>query len=231
MKTTFALVSTLAIGLSAASAATIINNWSGVSGDKGNMVGFAVKADAGLYPASVTPLGSLTPTFQLDGLTLIRPNDTTTPSFGTGVRQTTSADTPVYVDLYSSYSGGVFSGYLGSSASSVTWSSTVADTPYTFSFAGVVLQASQKYWFVFSEDNLEGEVSNFRAKLNTSGTDATPGAGKGYLVGDIVQSVTSAGASQDWAFAYTLNITPIPEPSTAALLALSGLALMLRKRL
>lgn len=210
----------------AADTGTIVNEWSGVAGDKANMAAFAFQADAGIYPNSVTPPGSLTPVFQLDALTLRRPNDTVTPSFGAGARQTTDADTPVYLDLYSSYDGAAFGDYLGSSSSAVTWNSTVADQPYTFSFAGLTLDSSQKYWFAFSEDNVDGEVSNFRFLVNTSGDNTTPGQGKGYLVDDAVQGITQGGAGQDWGTAYTVHFTAIPEPSVGLLGLLGGIALL-----
>lgn len=221
------------IGLLAAAtlaqAQTISNPWSGVTGDRGNMSAFAFKATAGTYPGSVTPADSLTPLFTIDSLTLLRPNDTTTPAFGTGAGLLTDANTPVFVDIYSTYSGGVFSGYLGSSSSSVTWSSTVQDQPYTFNFAGITLQDTAKYWFVFSEDGLDGDVSNFRSKLNTSGDNLTAGPGKGYLLSDTAQAITSAGVVQDWAFAYTVGFTPVPEPSVFSF-GLLGVAVLAWRR-
>lgn len=219
------LLATAALG----QAQTISNPWSGVTGDRGNMVGFAFKATGGNYPGSVAPADSLTPLFTIDSLTLLRPNDTTTPNFGTGDRLLTDANAPVFVDIYTTYSGGVFSDYVGSSSSSVTWSSTVQDQAYTFNFTGINLQDSTKYWFVFSEDGVAGEVSNFRAKLNTSGDDLTAGPGKGYLVGDTAQAITQAGVLQDWGFAYTVGFTPVPEPSVVSL-GLLGVALLAWRR-
>lgn len=211
-------------------AATISNNWSGVTGDRGNMTGFAFQADAGNFPASIDPSGSLGPAISLNSLTFFRPNDTTSPSFGTGTRQVTDANTPVFLDVYTTLSGGVFSGYLGSSSSSVAWASTVQDQPYSFDFAGLTLGSNTKYWFVFSEDNVEGDDANFRMKLNTSGNDTTPGEGKGYLVNDTIQGLTSSGATQDWGFAFTANFTPVPEPSIAALCLIGGACLLRRRR-
>lgn len=231
MKTQLIVLPLLLAGTAAADTGTIANPWSGVSGDKANLAGFAFQANAGLYPNSISPAGSLTPTFQLDSLTLIRPNDTTTPSIGMGVRQTTSADTPVFVDVYSTYDGTTLGGYLGSSSSGVAWNSTAADQPFTFTFVGIALQADQKYWFVFSEDNVDGELSNFRLKVSTAGDDVTPGPGKGYLVNDTLQVIKApAGASDNWGVAYTVGFTTIPEPGIAALLAAGGLLISLRKR-
>jgi hypothetical protein len=118
------------------SAATISNPWSGAAGDRANFSAFAFKADAGLFPTSVDPAGSLTPTFQLDSLTLIRPAlaSPDAPSFGTGPGQLTASNTPVFIDIYTDFAANAFSGYLGSSSSSVTWDDTVSDQPYTFNF-------------------------------------------------------------------------------------------------
>lgn len=225
------LLAACALGAIATQAATISNPWSGVAGDKANVSAVAVRADAGLFPASVTPADSLTPTFLLNSITFSRPDDTVTPTYGTGVRQLLTNSTPVFLDIYTDYASGVFSGYLGSSSSSVTFESVPQNTDYTLNFAGITLSSSTKYWFVFSEDNLDGDVSNFRLKVNTSGLDTASGAGKGYLVGDTAQIYAQNDTLQDWASAYVLDFTPIPEPSTFAL-GLAGLVtlLILRSR-
>ncbi len=215
----------------AGNAATIIANpWSGVLGDRGNMSAFAFKADAGSYPASVTPADSLTPTFLLGEVTLFRPNDTTAPNFGTDATLTTGADTPVFLDIYTTMSAGnVFSGYVGSSSTSVAWSGTTQDGAYSFSFTGITLDSAAKYWFVFSEDNVEGDVANFRTKLNTSGNNTTAGPGQGYLVNDLAQSVTPVNNTvRDWGMAY--SVTAVPEPSVALLGGLGLLGLLRRRR-
>lgn len=232
MRTQIGIGSLLVLGAAfAAKADTIVNLWSGVSGDKANCAAFAFKADAGIYPDSVIPVGALTSPFFLDAVTLYRPADTTTPAIGTGARQITSADAPVYLDVYSGLESGVFTGYLGSSVSSVTWNSTASDQPYTFDFGGLTLESSVKYWFVFSEDNADGEVSNFRFKVNTSGDNLTVGQGKGYLLNDAAQVMKQNGATDDWGTAYEVTFTAVPEPSTMALFALGGVALFLRRRI
>jgi len=216
------------------SAATISNPWSGAAGDRANFSAFAFKADAGLFPTSVDPAGSLTPTFQLDSLTLIRPAlaSPDAPSFGTGPGQLTASNTPVFIDIYTDFAANAFSGYLGSSSSSVTWDDTVSDQPYTFNFTGINLDSGTKYWFVFSEDNLDGDIAQFRAKVNTSGNNTTPGPGPGYLVNDTLQVLLPGAtlSSRDWGVAFTVGFTPIPEPTTLALGLLGATLLIFRRR-
>jgi hypothetical protein len=229
------IISTFALMVAAVSIAqanTISNNWSGVLGDRGNMTAFAFKADAGAFPTSIDPFGSLTPSILLTNMTLFRPNDATTPVFGTGTRQLTSSTTPVFLDVYTTKSGTTFSGYLGSSSSSVTWASTVQDGLYSFDFSSLSLASNLKYWFVFSEDNVAGDDANFRVKLNTSGSDAVAGQGRGYLTGDLQQSLTQAGADQDWGFAFTAGYTAVPEPTVAAVagMGLVVLTILVRRR-
>lgn len=228
MKQNLILAASLLAGAGAVDAQTIFNPWSGVAGDRGNMSAFAFRADGGTYPDSISPAGSLQAQFTLTGITLLRPNDTQTPVFGTGVRQLTDAATPVFIDIYTGYDAGVFSGYIGSSSTSVAWADTSPDQPFSLGFPSLSLQSNTKYWFVFSEDALDGDVSNFRAKLNTSGADLAAGPGKGYLVGDTAQALTQAGALQDWAFAYTVNV--VPEPSVFSLLLMAGCGLWLRRK-
>lgn len=232
MKTFCSSLAALAITTSLAQAATISNNWSGVTGDRGNMTAFAFRADAGNFPTSIDPAGSLTPNILLTSMTFFRPNDATTPTFGTGDRQLTASNTPVFLDVYATKAGTSFSDYLGSSSSSVTWESTVQDGLYSFDFAGLSLSSSTKYWFVFSEDNIAGDEANFRMKLNTSGTDAVAGQGRGYLTSDLLQGLTQGGADQDWGFAFTAGFTPVPEPTVAAVagLGLAMLSIFVRRR-
>ncbi len=222
----FASIALFTAGIVLADYPTITNGWSGVSGDKANLAAFAFQANAGIYPTSVTPEGSLTPTFDLRRLTLTRPNDTTTPNVGTVAGYLSSLDTPVYVDIYSgAYSGGAFGGYVGSSSSSVLWGSTTAGGSYSFDFTGVNLSSSTEYWFVFSEDNVEGDISNFRMYVNTSGNNTTGGQGQGYLVNDTAQAYVPALTTRDWGVAYMVTI---PEPSALALAGLGLGLLMLR---
>jgi hypothetical protein len=103
----------------------------------------------------------------------------------------------------------------------------VADQPYSFSFSGISLDSSTKYWFVFSEDNVDGEVSQFRGKVNTSGDDLTAGPGKGYLVSDTLQVLGPTLSAFDWGVNYVVTV---PEPSTVALAGLSLASLLLVRR-
>lgn len=224
LATSFAL---LLAGSAMAQNYTISNPWSGVTGDRANFSAFAFQANAGQYPASINPLGSLTPTFAIGSLTLNRPNDATTPNFGAGAGQITDANTPIYVDIYTSFAAGTFGGYVGSSSSGVTWNSTAANQPYTFNFSGITLDSSTKYWFVFSEDNVDGEVSQFRGKVNTSGDDLTAGPGKGYLVGDTSQVLSPTLAAFDWGVDYVVGV---PEPTAFTLAGLGATALLLARR-
>jgi len=194
-----------------------------------NLTAFAFRANAGLYPDSVYPPGALTETFRLQNITFFRPYDTNGPSFGTGYGALSGPDAPVYLDVYADTNGmGGFSGYLGSSTNFVTWSDLASANSYSFSFAGLGLRSDHKYWTVFSEDPLEGEVSNFRAFMDTSGTDNTPGSGQGYLVRDKVQAFAFPNLSRDWAplfvAEFRLNHPPVADAGAGQTAFISGLA-------
>lgn len=191
---------------------TITNPGTAAAGDKATTSAFAFRGDGGTFPASVSPPGSLTDLFVLQKITLKRPDDATTPSFGAGTRQTTAATTPVFLDVYTSLNGAtdLFSGYVGSSSSSVAWSETTQNATYSFDFANLLLTKSSKYWFVFSEDNVEGEVSNFRHRVTTGGSNTGTGDNAaGYLLNDTAQIHTQGGAEQDWGNEFVAEFAPV----------------------
>jgi hypothetical protein len=191
---------------------TITNPGTTNTGDRSNTSGFAFRADAGTFPASISPAGSLTDIFALTKMTLKRPDDTTTPSFGTGVRQTTDANAPIFLDVYTNLNGGTdtFSGYVGSSSTSVAWSGTTQNATYSFDFSNMVLSKSTKYWFVFSEDAVDGEVSNFRHRVATGGSNTGTGDNaSGYLLNDTAQVHTQGGGESDWGTEYVAEFTPV----------------------
>ena len=82
----------------------------------------------------------------------------------------------------------------------------MANQSYTFNFSGLTLDSSTKYWFVFSEDDVAGDVAQFRALVNTSGDNLTAGAGKGYLLNDTAQVLGPTYAAQDWGVACVVTV-------------------------
>ena len=126
-----------------------------------------------------------------------------------------------------------YSGYLGSSTSSVIFDNGLdpisPGESFTFSFAGLTLDKDVTYWLVFSEDGIDGEVSSFRTRVNTSGNDSTAGPGPGYLVGNLAQ-VEYPGALNDWGVEFSASVTPVPEPSSLAVLVLGLISVGLLAR-
>lgn len=231
------------VGAASAHAATISNPWSGVAGDRGNWAAFVFKATAGTFPASVTPAGAIDvgDTFTLNSLTFTRPDAGGNAAVGAAPGLSSLA-ADVYLDVYATRTGttGVnFTGFLGSSTNSHAQQDIGGTdlippgTSFTYNFSGLTLNKNTEYWIAFSETSGDGDIRNFRTRLNTSGTDGVAGAGKGYLVGNAIQLVTSSSANQDWAVEYVADVTPIPipEPSSAVLtLAALGLGAAARKR-
>lgn len=239
-----------ALGAVAAQAATVSNAWSGVAGDRANYSAFDFKATAGTFPASVSPAGALDggPTFTLNSLTFTRPandvlNGTNDPGITTDPGGLSAKTADVFMDVYSSRSGTTglnFTGFLGSSTNSFAWEDLDGNEQiapgqsYTYNFSGLTLDKNTEYWLVFSETSGDGDVGNFRTRVNTSGNDAVAGAGAGYLTGNPIQLVTHGATptNREWGVEYAADVTPIvPEPSSAILaLMMLGMGTAARMR-
>lgn len=101
---------------------------------------------------------------------------------------------------------------------------------YSFDFANLPLQSNTKYWFAFSEDNVDGEFSNFRLRVNTSGNDSTAGPGQGYLVNDTFQILDQGGNARDWGTDYVVELTAVPEPAGVVAFVAMGLGIVSARR-
>lgn len=225
-----------AVGAVAAHAATISNDWSGVAGDRASWSALVFKGTAGDFPASVNPVGAIdgTQTFTLNALTFTRPaNDTTAsvPSVNANPGGLSSLTADVYVDVYSARTGTAglsFTGFLGSSTNAFAWRDLDGNdliapgATYTYNFSGLTLDKDAEYWMVFSETSGDGDVRNFRTRVNTAATTE----GTGYLA-SAIQMVTPGATptNRDWAAEYVADVTSVvPEPNSA-ILALMGLGL------
>lgn len=240
-------LSLLSLGFAAlpvSAASVFIDNTAAASiasGDRANLRAFAFRPQAG----GSGPSAPLEQTVLLTSLTLHRPgfNDVTTPQFGTAAGQVTSSATPVYLKVYSSFTGGTgvadVGTLLGVSENGISWdevdaingvgvsSATAAPfDAFTYSFPSVSLDRDTTYWMVFSETGDDSvDVAQFRMIVEP-GAGA---AGTGYLA-DTVQVRTTTGAAQDWGVYFTANVESIPEPSTVGSLGLAVLAVALRRR-
>lgn len=241
----FISFSLLALAAVSAPAATVLvdNTLSATiaSGDRANIRGFAFRpAAGGTGPAEV-----LTQEVGLLSLSLHRPGfaDATTPLLGSASGQITDANAPVYLKVYSSYTGGTAAGdlgtFLGASSNGISWaevdgingagSSAATAAPFesfTYNFSSIALDKDTTYWAVFSEtSDSSADVANFRLIVE-AGAGA---AGSGYLA-DAVQVRDTSGAARDWGVYFTATVNTVPEPSGSLLGVLAGSYLMLRRR-
>ncbi len=237
----------LALGLTLAASAPLhaatvaIDNTTSASiasGDRANMRGFAFVPNAG----GTGPASPLTQTVELTMLTLFRPgfSDATAPSFGAGAGQLANADAPVFLKIYSSFTGGTTAGDLGTllgiSSNSWTWNQVLglganAQTAppfngYTFNFANVALDKDTTYWMVYSETgDSSADVTNFRQIVEAGGG----AAGSGYLP-STDQMKDAGGISRDWGPYFNATVNTVPEPGSAMLVFLALLPVALRRR-
>ena len=233
----------LVVACQTPAATVLIDNTTGAavaSGDRANLRGFAFRPNAG----GTGPAAALPGTVYLESITLHRPgfSDATTPQFGATAGFITDANTPVYLKIYSSWTGGLTGAdlgtFLGSSTNGITWTevdningpgvSTASAAPfesYTFTFPAVSLDRDTTYWMVFSETSDSSvDVAQFRMIVEP-GAGA---AGSGYLA-DTIQARTTTGAAQDWGVYFNANVNTVPEPAAGAL-GLLGAAVLLRRR-
>lgn len=125
----------------------------------------------------------------------------------------------IYIDIYTTLTGGNFSGYVGSSTNSNVWEDTALKT---WTFDHLALDVDLTYYAVYSSDATDGGVVN----------RPTPYQSDVYAGGVLIYNSAPAG-SLDAGFAITLAATAVPEPSTYAALAgvaVLGLALWRRRR-
>ena len=230
--------------LPAAAATVLVNNTAAAtiaSGDRANLRGFAFRPNAG----GSGPAAALPATVYLESLTLHRPgfNDATTPQFGAAAGQVTGSTTPVYLKIYSSFTGGTTAAdvgtFLGSSTNGISWADvdningagpSAATLPafegFSYTFSGISLDRDTTYWMVFSEtSDSTVDVAQFRMIVE-AGTGA---AGTGYLA-DTIQVRTTTGASADWGIYFNASVNTVPEPSGALLAGMAAIGLMRRRR-
>lgn len=134
-----------------------------------------------------------------------------------------STNGQIFIDVY--LGDGDDGTYIGSSTNSIDIDSIATLTEMTWNFANFELDSSQEYAFVFSTDNVQGAtaVARLTAANNGGGFVNTYDGGTADF-----DSNNNTPVAFDTRFQVTMNT--IPEPSSAALLGVAGLALIMRRR-
>ena len=145
------------------------------------------------------------------------------------------ATADVFLGVYTTFSGGVLSGFLGTSATAVTITDGGGVNPATWNFSNPAITVTSatdpgagtdQRFFIFQSGTAAltalGGAGNINVPLMRA--DETYPASLAAILKD--DSGLYLSRSPD----FTATITVVPEPSTGALLGLAGLALILRRR-
>ncbi|MEM6393320.1 MAG: PEP-CTERM sorting domain-containing protein [Planctomycetota bacterium] len=127
----------------------------------------------------------------------------------------------VFLNIYSSLSGGSIGGFVGSSAV-VDWNASNPGEAVVFTFDNLTLDPDTQYFAALSTTAVSGDIVSTRMR----GQGGNPYAGGGVVLNNSNGTITE-GANNDLRFE---AVFVIPEPGSMSLLV-TGLALVgLRKR-
>jgi hypothetical protein len=173
---------------------------------------------AGLGATDTVAAQTIPATIYLTDVTFLKAIAGTNPTTGAG---------DFFVNVYlGAGNGGTF---VGSSANSIDVEGTAALGALNYTFANIALtDSTAQYAFVFSTTATDDTAVSARLQVarNSSGAFANS-----YDGGSSSNNADgSAPTSYETRFAVTYDTVAVPEPSSAALLGLGGLALILRRR-
>lgn len=246
MKSTFLTLSLLALA-GAAQAATV-TGWVATNGDTGFSGGSAATNSPITTDADAdTIVGSFTSTTLALGETLL-----VTGQFNVANAGTTLAGGQLRIGAFESTSGlpatGVGSGYIGAWANdpngkSFTTTTGTATNPFSGANnhatldngTGPVLASNTTYDFALSLTRLAGNDLTVALDLNggaffSDSADLNTFGGSGSYTFDSVGFLLGGSLNSTSATFTDIEANVVPEPSSAALLGLGGLALLLRRR-
>jgi len=220
MKLTYSIAAIAATTL-AAHAATVTTSFGPANNQAGPMFGQSITVNVG----ADTPDGSIPATVYLRTLTFKQTNSTT------GINTTDTA----YIHVYDAFAvdGSATPSTIGNlvavSSGTVDFTTTGAGDLLTWTFdggAGDAIQKGSQYYYVLATNTTAATVGD-SSNLTTQGFRLS--TGNQYTGG---QAFRANGTTSDWDNEFTLETSTaiVPEPTSAALLGLGGLALILRRR-
>jgi hypothetical protein len=158
------------------------------------------------------------------------------------VREVSGTPGDVYLGVYTGYANGALSGFLGASTNAVDFSTNTNLTFVQFNFSGITVTVdstvstgtaalpgggSGMLFFAFQTDALpQATVGTVRAYQRIDG--AGPHTLTNYLAA--VLDSANAGAFNTRSPEYRATITPVPEPTAAAMLAIPAMAWLAARR-
>lgn len=236
----FPALAAVALSFTLQAGAATLQIGSGTPGGFGRIGGVYVTLSSTLDSGAATNWGGAASTpqdgqlYTLNSLSLTKNNPA-----GTGL-------TDIWVGVYGSYSGsttsrGVYGDFLGVSTASVAWSTLETGTSATWSFDGVNATAASGKTLYFAFQTSAASMAGLAPIIATEGQTAVqrlPGDANTFVNqgAGIIEAMLAAPAGSEGYLRNTrvplmdLQITAIPEPSSAGLAALASLALLKRRR-
>ncbi len=138
-----------------------------------------------------------------------------------------------YLGVYTGFNSGILSGFLGTSANAIDFTSATPGSWQQFNFSGISLtvdstvgSGSGLLYFVYQTSTADRSGQGTETTVQTQRFNGETGNMAATLSSILAFGTAQAARSPE----YQATLTPVPEPSTFALAGVSAAALLARRR-